>query len=279
VLVPVAGPLAAHAMGRALDNAPFVGDLQVIGWHPLNLFRRTFDDIDGHLSFRLANALYYALAPARSFFFTPLLAPFILPGLVAILRMRAVTPILLLVGWPAMVWSFVAGMPGQNARFALTYLPPFAILLAIGFVAIFRTASNRLRMALAVLLFIGLGLMVRGGTQLTQTFIDRKAAHLAIVRWTEQQAPSDARLVTFALTHTFRHYSRLRTVDLFDLNREALLDLAGDARPTYLLLDVNRVEVQWQGRSPSNNYRWLRDGPGLRETGRIGEFTLYRISR
>jgi 4-amino-4-deoxy-L-arabinose transferase-like glycosyltransferase len=281
VFAPVAGPLLAQATGQAPEHAPFVGSLQITGWHPLNFLRRTFDNIEGHVSYRLPNGLYYAVAPARSFSFTPLLALFIVSGLVATWRSRALTPILLLVAWPAVVWGFLAGMgmPGQNARYALVYLPPLAILLAIGFVQTFQIASQRLRMPLAILLLLGLALMVRGGVQLTQTYIDRKAEHLEVVRWTERHMPSDARLVTFALTHTFRHYSGLDTLELFELDHEALADLADDPRSTFLLVDVDSIEGRWLGLSPSNNFRWLRERPGLTEVGRAGEFTLYRISK
>jgi hypothetical protein len=128
------------------------------------------------------------------------------------------------------------------------------------------------------LLILGLCWMIVGATQLTQSFIDRKTEMVNVIRWTEDRLPRDARLVTFSLTHTFRHYSRLEARDLFDLQPSQLVELAAeDQPPAFLLLDVAAVDAQWRGRPPFANYQLLRDGPGLHEVGRRGHLTLFRI--
>jgi 4-amino-4-deoxy-L-arabinose transferase-like glycosyltransferase len=279
VLLPAAGPALVQAAGRGGETTLFIGDLQVVPWHPINALRHEFVNVDGYLRYRLRNGVYYAVAPARWFFFTPILAPFVLLGAVAILRARAVMPTLLLISWPFLVFALVAGIPWQNPRFALPALPPLAILVAAGVDDLSRRAGKRIRALLNVVLLAGLVWMAVGAARLTQTFADRKADALATVRWTEERVPARARLVTFALTHTFRHYSRLATLELFELDRKGLQDLAADPRPTFLLIDIDTVEAQWRGRPPSDNYGWLRDGPGLVEVGRRGEVTLFRVSR
>jgi len=152
VLSPLLGPAFAHVTGRAAPGASFVGDLQAMGWDPLNAFRHEWVDIDGFLSFRLSNSLYYLLAPARWFFFTPLLAPFILVGLINVARQRDAVSVLLLVAWPLVVFGFIAGVHHQNPRLALPYLPPLAVLLAMGFAEVWWRVRSSRRLLLGLVL-------------------------------------------------------------------------------------------------------------------------------
>ncbi|MEZ4768396.1 MAG: hypothetical protein R2844_08215 [Caldilineales bacterium] len=104
LLAPAIGSLAAS--GSAL---PFAVDLQVYSWSPLNALRREFVTADGLLSYAWPNGLWYALAPAHRFYFTPLLAPLLIPGLWAVIRRRAAGPLLLLAGWAGVIFVFHAG--------------------------------------------------------------------------------------------------------------------------------------------------------------------------
>lgn len=219
----------------------------------------------------------HALVPARWFFFTPALAPFIVPGAAAVLRARAAAPVLLLLAWPLVVLGFVAGMANQNPRFALPCLPPLAVLLAVGLSRWAHPDRRWRRLALGLVLMAGLVWMSAGGVRLTGWTIARKAEHLSALQWTERHVPAGARLLAFDLASTFQHYGRLETVNLFALTTADLAALAADPRPTYLVLDVDHVERQWVGLSPSLNYRWLRDGPGLVEIDRRGALRLFRI--
>lgn len=278
-LAPVLLPAVTGLLAPTAGPAPFAGDLQVYTWHPLHALRREFVTVDGVPRYRLPNGLYYALAPAHRFYFTPPLAVLILPGLWAVVRRRTPVLLWLIIGWAAIVYGFHAGAPWQNFRFTLAYLPPLAILAAIGVDGMFRIGRGRIRWPVSIYLAVGLIAMAVGGMRLTQGFIDRKHDQLAIVRWVESQAPADARLVTFGLTLTFRHYSRLETLELFELNPEEMAGLLEDNRSTFLLLDVTGVEEQWRGRSPEVNYRWLREGPGLEGLGSRQGYTLFRVRR
>lgn len=278
VLLPVWQPLIAHLAGRAAPNAPFIGDLQVIGWNPLNMFKRSWVDIDGFVQFRLVNGVYYLTAPGRWFYFTPLLALFILPGIVSAARGLAGGPMLVLLGWPFMLFAVLTGMANQNPRFALAALPPLAILLAVGLTTTAAVLRPRGRMALTIVFLIGLVWMVSGGVRLTQAFVDRKNDHLATIQWTEAHVPADARLFTFALTHTFKYYSRIETRDVVEITPGDLARRIVDPRPTFLLLDVEALESQWRGRPAYENYRTLQDKPGVVEVGRRGTFTLFRVA-
>lgn len=277
ILGPVLVPAVSGLLQSTAELAPFAGDLQVYTWHPLHALRREFVTADGVLRYRLPNGLYYALAPAHRFYFTPLLAPLLLPGLWVAVRRRTPTLLWLIVGWAAVVYGFHAGAPWQNFRFTLAYLPPLAILAAIGVDGVLRTGHRWLRWPVGAYLAVGLIVMAAGGVQLTQGFIERKRDHLAIVQWVESRMPADARLLTFELTLTFRHYSRLETLELFELDPQEIAELLVDGRPTFLLLDVVRVEGQWRGRAPEVNYRWLQAEQGLEELGAWRNYTLFRV--
>lgn len=287
VLSPLWGPVLQSIMTQPDTTLPFSVDLQVYSWNPLNALRREFVTADGLLSYAWPNGLWYALAPAHRFYFTPLLAPLLIPGLWAVVRRKAAAPLLLLVGWAAVIAIFHAGAPWQNFRFNLAHLPPLAILVAIGIegmatwlvVRMPAGAPRRLAtLALALVALAGMLLMARGGWALSRGFADRKRADLATVAWVEQQTPAGARLLTFGLTATFQHESDLETQELFALTPDDLASLLADGRSTFLLVDVASIEGQWQGRSPSINYRWLRDQAGLDELGKTRAYTLFGVS-
>ena len=170
ILAPVLAPALSFLL-QADDSAiPFIGDLQVYSWSPLNALRNEFFTADGRLSYRFANGVYYALAPARQFFFTPLLAVFILPGIYIAVRDRSHTALLLIVAWAGMVYAFHAGAPWQNFRFTLAYLPPLAILVAVGIAEMRRKLTGQ-RWLVNVAVVFGLLVMVVSGVSLSQDFL------------------------------------------------------------------------------------------------------------
>ncbi len=314
ILLPVWLPYLAAAMDSASRQPAFVGDLKVYSWNPANAFRRQFVTADGLLVYRWPNGLWYGLAPAHRFYFTPLLAVFLPLGVWAVVRRstaafrqsrawsqqtmtgvvrpqvvgpsRQSLAVLLLIGWPLMVFAFHAGAPWQNFRFNLAHLPPLAILVAIGIDVVAGWLGRRVaggvwrvigRGLLAGLVLAGMVTMSHGGLTLTREFIARKSADLATVRWVETQTELDATLLTFNLTSTFKHYSRLQTHDLFNLDSDDLSALLDDGGPVYLLANLAEIEGQWQGRPPSLNYRWLQDEAGLIDLGKHRSYTLFRV--
>jgi hypothetical protein len=277
ILGPVVVPAAFGLI--AGGNLPFAGDLQVYSWSPLNALRRVFTTADGELSYGLPNGIYYAIAPASWWYFSPVLALLVLPGLRAALRRRAMPAAYLLVAWVAIVYAFHAGAPWQNPRFTLAYLPPLAILAALGFAQLQAAAHQKIRQAATIALVGGLALAAAGSVVLLNEFIERKQNDVATVRWTERLAPVDAQLLTFGLTATFQQYGRLETLDLSELRSAKMAALLSDGRPTLVLLDVPGIERQWTGRPPWVNYRLLRDGPGLVPLGARNGVTLYVVRR
>lgn len=275
VLVPVLVPAISGLI--AGGNASFAGDLQVYTWSPLNALQRAFTTGDGQLSYQLVNGLYYALAPASWWYFGPVLAALIVPGVWAMLRRRTGFVTGLLATWAVIVYAFHAGAPWQNPRFALAYLPPLAILAAIGFAQLRSATDVRIRWAATLCLVSGLALAAAGSAVLTDHFIARKQNDVATVRWTEHLAPPHAQLLTFGLTATFQQYGNLQTFDLSEVRSSTIGELLADGRPTLVLIDVTSIERQWSGRPPWETYRELRDGPGLIPVGARGSYTLFTV--
>ena len=274
VLAPVIAP-ALRALITGAD-APFAGEFHVYSWSPFNALRTNFVTADGHLHYTIPNGLYYALAPAEWWYFTPVLAALIPLGLWAAVHSRGIS-VGLLMGWAALVLAFHAGAPYQNARFTLAYLPPIAIIAAIGFGRLWTAVDPRLRTVAAAYLMIGIVLSATGSVVLTARFIQRKQDDLATVQWVAEHAPPKTQLLTFGLTATFKHYSAIDTLDLSDLSSSRIERLVSDGRPTLVLLNIDAVERQWIGRAPWENYRWLRDGPGLVPLGVRGPYTLFTV--
>jgi hypothetical protein len=271
VAVLIVAPVVLPALTNLGGQVAFNADFQVYSWSPLNGFRREFPTADGLLSYRFPNGLYYLLAAALPPFLAPVLVVFAPFGLVPCWRGRRSPLAVLVIGWLVVGYAFHAGAPWQNIRFILAYLPPLAILVALG--ARLAIGMTHRPWLVGAALAVGLVWTVVGGARLTQSFLQRKNADLAIVRWVDGQTPSGARLVTFGLSATFQHYSPLDTEDVFDAGTS---DLTSD-RPTYLLLDVDSVEHQWQGLLPDVTYRELADAGRLVPVGQQGGYTLFAV--
>ncbi len=277
ILWPLVAPVIGEIAATSVDQSAFVGNLRVHRWSAINAVRREFSTLDGLLRYRFPNGLYYALAPAHRFYFTPLIAALILPGLWGALRQAKPASFLVLVGWPAAIYALHAGAPWQNLRHSLVYLPPLAILAALGAERLAGWRSGIARWPVVGLLAAGILWMGVGGWSLTQSFIDRKNETLEIVRWVERALPPEATLLTFGLTGAFEHYASLDTQEFFFMQPTRLETLLEGDRAIYLLLDVANVESQWRGLQPAENLEWLRRGPGLSRIGERGGYSLYRV--
>jgi len=292
ILLPVALPISISLLDPQQQTIPFATTGQSYHWNLLTIFRRVHVSPDGLLRYTLPNGLFYALTPARAFYFTPLIALFLLPGIMAVLRRRDPASLLLLIGWPASVFLFHAGTPWQSFRFTLVYLPPLAILAAVGFVETLSFLRNRttlqgtdsaagtgpLSIFMGLWLLGGLAWMTVGAYRYTTGFVQTAQQTVETARWAQEQVPTDARVVTFGLTLTLEHETSLDVHEIFFMTPSDLETLLAGARPVYLLLDLNSVEGQWSGRAPARNLQWLRDGPGLTRIGRHGEYTLFAVN-
>ena len=287
LLVPVLGPSLLLVFTQPAAPASFAGNLQVYAWSPLNALSRDFVTADGHLHYALPNGLYYAVLAGHPAYLG-LLAPAIAIGGWAVLRAprrgrlplaQRWGPLLLVVGWAAIVYAFHAGAAWQNIRFLLAALPPLAICAGLGLLVAWRWLGPRRRSAARLVLawgVVGVLVMAIGGVRLVRGFIDRKDDDLALVRWLETDVPPGSQVLSFGPTLTIRHYSRLPTRDLYELEPGDLPGVLA-AGPTYMLLDVTNVEDQWQGQTPERDLRALEAGPGLAPVDERAGLHLFRV--
>jgi 4-amino-4-deoxy-L-arabinose transferase-like glycosyltransferase len=277
VLFPIIASLLQQLQGGG--SQAFLGHLGPSLWQLRHALQSQFVTGNGIQQYRVANGLYYALAPAHRYFFTLLLAPFLLPGLWQLWRRRSPACVLLLGIWPLAIYLLLVGYPVQNFRFTLGYLPPLAIVVAAGLLAVFDRFPNRVRPLLLAIFACALLWVTYGGWTLTRQFMVRKEANLATVRWTEQQVGPQGQLFTFAITPTFEQYTDLQVYDLYNVTQTQMSERLQDRQPAYLLLDVENIEQQWAEHAPGQNYRWLAQEHGLLRLGQHRQFTLFRIGR
>jgi len=199
------------------------------------------------------------------------------PGVWAVVRQKRIRALGILLAWAAVVLAFHAGAPWQNPRFALAYLPPLAILAAVGYEQLRRASYAQVRRAAGAWLLAGLALAAAGSAVVTQEFIERKQNDLAVVRWADGLAPVHGQLLAFGLTATFQEYGRLQTRDLSEVSTEQIDALLGDGRPTFVLVDVRALDRQWTGRAPWARYHALLAAPGLTPLGTRGGYTLFAV--
>lgn len=276
VTLLVLSPVLGAALGSHGADSTLEANLAIHRWNPAAAFRTVHESSEGTLRYRLPNGVWYAIAPARVFFFTPLVALFLLPGVAAEIRARDPARLIVLLGWPLSLYLWHSGDVLQNFRFTLAALSPLALLAALGIVQSWERLSGWVRLVPLSLLLAGLVWMVASGLTLTGSFVARKAESLETVRWVEAQLDDEARLLTFGLTQTADTYTSLDVRDLFSLTPDGVDRIVAQP-PTYLLVDGGSIERQWRGRSPDIIVRYLLDRYGLEEVGERPPYTLYRV--
>ena len=269
----VLGSQFVFELGRSSPS--HVGDLQVVGWNPWNALRSTVTNADGIFQYERPIGLYYALPAIHPAFIFPSFAPFLLLGLWDLRRAQPAI-IALFIGWPLLVYVFLAGIAWENPRFSLAMLPPLVTLVGSG-IDLARNAWPRWRPAIAGWCVLGLLGSLAWSVGDVRAFAARTQDNLAITRWTEAQVPSGATLLTFGLTLTLDHYTSLAVVELFNETPRSLEPQVCAGDTTFLLIDPANIESQWVGKPPELNYRWLREQAGLRELGRQGDWTLFVV--
>jgi 4-amino-4-deoxy-L-arabinose transferase-like glycosyltransferase len=275
--------LMACAIGGSIVGAQLLGgdshtgDLQVVGWNPANAFRSEVINTDGVWRYTLPIGLFYLQPLVVPGYVFPLFIPLWLAGLAALGRSDAPVRVLL-VGWPLVVYIFLAGIAWQNPRFALAFFPPLAVWVGAGFDRVW-VGRPTWRRGLVGLTAVALaGSLVWSG-RVVNSFIQVKNVDLARTQRVANQLPPGARVITFGLTLTLRHYTDLDVIEIYDETSPTLADHACGRDAAYLYLDVANIEEQWRGLPPEINYRWLREAQGLEMVDRFGGYTLFRVNR
>jgi hypothetical protein len=271
-------PQIAHTMQ---NPDPLVGHAWLQGWSASNALAHDFVTPDGTFHYEQSPALYYAQPLYSVYYMSPLLLPFLLIGLVLLVRHSV---LIVALGWGVIQYGFLAGIPYENIRFALAIFPPLAVCVGLGasWLVTSWKASPRVRLVVAsvatLVIVYGLLTTLRSSVPIISNFVAAKDSDLASARWIEQQIPEpDALIYCLDILLTMEHYTTLRPVQIYEMTTADL-----DKRlthPSYAVFNVWTTEHQWRGKSPWIIYHWLLDNPGMTEIGKFGNYTLYRINR
>lgn len=264
VLMPQAS-FSIHSPYPMLDH-PWV-----TGWSPANLVRSSFDNADGHFDYAQVNALFYAQPYANAYYLAPLFTPFLLVGIWV--QRKQPHKLVILAGWVALPYLFLAGIPYQNIRFALIVVPAVAVLVGIGFEALF----GRWRAASVGILIIGLVITGITAQPTITDFVARQNYDKAAVQWAIQHIPADALLYAFGLTQPLQAYATFTVRELYNETPQTISLELGDSKPRYLFTNIWVIENQWTGRMLETTYHWLRDEVGLEYLDRTGNYMLFRV--
>lgn len=259
----------------------------LLGWQPANFFQRRFETADGLASYRLPMAIFYAQPAGHPAYIFPVLGLAAGWGLWRMWRTRQWGPLILLLGWAGPAYIFLAGIPFQNFRFGLTLYLPLVILTGFGLSDIWGRIEQRRPIprsanlvsvpVLRAIITLSLLGMLLWAYFMLDSFLTTQNQSKTIARQIEQTLPPQAMLLTFGLTLTLQHYTGLNTLELFYLDEAGLKALTETHRSFYLLLDLQSVETQWQGRSPERNYEWLQEHTELAEMGGFSPYVLFEV--
>ena len=261
-----------------LDGGPAsLSRPDLAGWSPLNALRQTFTTSSGLVHYPWPTGLFYAKPILSPGYLLPLFTPALILGGVLVLRRRWWEMAALLLGWGVAMYTVLAGLPFQNFRYTLVYLPPAMILTAIGLQQIKNRTPRQWQGGVHIAIAAGILLMAGWGGYRVVGLIEAWQADKAVVRWAASQLPADTILLSHGLTLIARHETPYQVYDLYELTAEKIAQLTTGGSPLYLLLNEQVIETQWAGLAPQQNFYWLRDGPGLNRVGQRRGYTLYRI--
>jgi len=278
----------AVALGALVVGAQFGGDVgrpelshlgefKAVGWNASNAFRSTAPSSDGLHRYRVPIGIYYALPVLHPAFVFPLLSPLLLLG-TASLRTVPGSRTVLLLGWPLAVYGLLAGMALENPRFSLALYPPLVALAGLGLQSALELRGGQ-RWKAAVWVVFGLGVLgaLAWSARDLRRFVSVKNTAVDVSLWAQRNVPPGAIMLTFGLTSTVQHYTRLEGVELYNETPATLRERACGRRTVYLLLDAANVAAQWSGLSPHANFIWLAEHAGLTDVGHNGVYTLWRV--
>ncbi|MBE7553537.1 MAG: hypothetical protein HS126_20900 [Anaerolineales bacterium] len=277
--------ILAPQLWLSLNKPEGLAHSWLLGWNPANFFRREFENIDGHFVYQLPNWIFYAQPAGHPAYIFPLLGLASAWGVWRLGRARQWGPLILLLGWTAPVYLFLAGIPYQNFRFGLTLYLPLVLLTGFGLAEFFsrNNVDAPLPVFREVILKIAITLSLAGmlawAYPMLDSFLTVQNRSKIIARQVEQTLPPEASLITFGLTLTVQHYTRLNALEFFFLDQTSLKTLAESSDALYLLLDLPGIETQWRGKTPQINYQWLKENRNLIKIGEFPPYTLFKVTR
>jgi hypothetical protein len=270
--------IGGSIVGGQLLSGSHTGDLQVVGWDPLNALRRDVVNPDGVFHYDWPMVLFYAQPMAHPAYIFPLLLPLLLVGLWSAWKMKGSRRVIL-IGWPLLVYGFLAGIAWQNPRFALALLPPLAAWVGMGAEDL-SGRVDRSGWRRALIIYCGLALIGAAlwSYRVTANLIDRKQIDLERVAYVRAHVPADATVLSFGLTATLDHYTALTVRELFNETPVSLATLLHTGA-VYVMIDEANIAAQWAGKAPQINLDWLKQRAGVQPIGSAPPYSLLRVER
>ncbi len=264
-------------------------------WNIENALKKEFETPDGSFEYDEVVARYYAKAAYDGWYVHPIFTAAMGVGFLFLLRKtwrnRPVAALfILLVGWAALAYGFLAGIPYQNVRFSLAYILPLVILAGIGVVGVSQkiqqlSSVSLLRpISLAAQGFIVLAILIAAQSPNPKAqdtvawLVERKDDDYGAVQWAASTIPEGSTVYVLELWPMMRHYvPQVRTVQIYYETPQSMKQRLSEDRPAYLLLDMWAINHQWVGENPAEIYTTLAEEPGLFRVGCYGNYALYRV--
>ena len=269
-MVPVLA--VAHSIPSSLERHEFL-----LGWSPRNALAREFHTPEGHAIYRLPVSLFYLVRMGWPDYFFPALALFALAGAWSLMAQRRWATSALLLGWPAVAWLLLSGIPFENPRFLLPTLPAIAALCGVGLASMRRRVASRGRVLLTLFVVVALAAGVGFGAREHGRLVARKDADRDLVAWTAERLSPQGKLLIAGPSLAFQYYAAISARDLFSASNAEIDALVATGSPLFLLADVDELEIQWPGLAPERHFHALSQHPGLTVLGTHPPYTLFRV--
>src|SRR5260370_16299480 len=140
-------PQIAHTLQ---NPDPLLNHEWLQGWSPANALAHDFTTADGTFHYDQGPAQYYAQPLNNVYYASPLYVPLILIGIAALDKARAW--LVLLIGWFAVEYGFMPGIPYPNFRSPPSPLPPPPARPGFGTAWLFRSLRGQAGSSFGVLL-------------------------------------------------------------------------------------------------------------------------------
>ena len=249
----------------------------LLGWSLRNVLARDVHTPEGHAVYRLPIGLFYLARLGWPDYFFPAAALLSLAGGWTLARERRWATCALLLGWPAVVWLFVSGIPYESPRFLLPTLPAIGALSGIGLASLRRRVSARTGSKLTILVACAqlVGLVI--GAREHARLVARKNEDRDLVAWAAARMGPDARLLIAGPSLAFQYYAAITGRDFLSASSDEVAALVASGSPLFVLADVDELETQWLGLNPERRFAALSRDPGLAVIGTHPPYTLFRV--
>ncbi len=261
-LLGFATALVPHFMFTNNGVFHFTGHQWLTDWNIGNLFKSNFVTNDGQMQFQWPNIVFYILEVFHPRFFVALV-PILL---FAILKKKKVLYSYLLI--PIVIYLiFLSGIKFQNTRFVLPLIPYFAIVLFPVYEELVVTLPYKKILAI---------IFVAGNLFLTflgfSSLYSRMRLESAIVSTLNEKYPK-RQVYSFDMEVALK--GRSYNGDVHSLFDSVYVKFDNQ---TLILFNVDKIEKQWTGRAPMQNWNNLQTRYSLEQIETFEEgWRLYEV--